>query len=410
VRSLSVEVKLAAAVLAASLVAAAVGAELASGIFEVNVEGAARSTLRSAADAFEAQERAEVEKLAATLGALLANDELRDAFVKRDRRRLLAAAAPLFEDMREHDRISHWYFIEPDPARTVFLRVHRPELHGDRVERVTLEQAADARALGAGKELGQTAFALRAVRPWFHDGRLVGYVELAEEIDHFLAAMKSRTGDEYGLLVKKRYLDEAAWTSVLGRRSNTWNDRPDVVVVDTTTFTEGIIDFDGDLEAVSDRGEALGRIERGDRVWVRGIFPVRDAAGRKVGGLFVLRDFTGQHAAMRAARIQAYLVLVTIACAAAALVAFAVRWLLFARLERLRSALEERAGISGLPPGRFVAVEGDDEIARLEALFQRVLFPSRTRADRAPAAPPRAARDGAAPERAPEMATAAERR
>ena len=79
-------------------------------------------------------------------------------------------------------------------------------------------------------------------------------MELAEEIDHFLTALKSRTGDEYGLLVKKRFLDEEAWAKVLGPRANTWNDRPDVVVVDTTTFTEGIIDYPGDLEALPDGG------------------------------------------------------------------------------------------------------------------------------------------------------------
>jgi hypothetical protein len=384
-RSLSVELKLAVAVLALSIVASLAGARLAAAIFEEHLEDAALATLQGAAEAFDAQERSEIEKLATTLHALLANDELREAFVARDRERLLAAAAPLFETMSRLDRITHWYFIEPEPSRTVFLRVHRPELRGDRVARVTLDQAIASGALGAGKELGKTAFALRAVLPWVHEGKLLGYMELAEEIDHFLTAMKSRTGDEYGLLVKKEFLDERKWAAVLGPRANTWNDRPDVVVVDTTTFTEGIIDFEGSIDSIPEPGLALGEVVRGDRAYVRGIFPVFDAAGRKVGGLFVLHDFTRSHAAIRAALVESTVALIAIGVAGAAAVWALVRALVFARLARLRRALEARAAEVGLPQGRLVQLESEDEVGRLEALFRRVLYPSRGGRDDPPA-------------------------
>ncbi len=376
-RSLSVELKLFLVVVAACMAGSFFAARSASGIFEKNMEDAALSMLQGAASAFAAQERSDVEKLASTLDALLASEDLQAAFVARDRAKLLAIAAPLFATMTARDRITHWYFIEPDPNPVVFLRVHRPELHGDLVDRATLKIAAETRDLGAGKELGRTAFALRAVRPWFHEGKLLGYMELAEEIDHFLGAIKSRTGDEYGLLVKKKFLDEQAWAAVLGPRSNTWNDRPDVVVVDTTTFTEGIIDFDGDVETIPDGGLVLDEIERGDRAFVRGIFPVRDAAGRKVGGLFVLHDFTRQHAAISAARLQTFLAVLAVFAVCAVLVSMAVHWFLFQRLGRLRRALEARAEEEGLPQGRVVELESEDEIGRLEALFRRVLFPSR---------------------------------
>jgi hypothetical protein len=290
--------------------------------------------------------------------------------------------------MSQRDRITHWYFIEPEPSRTVFLRVHRPELFGDRVDRITLQKAIETRDVGTGKELGQTAFALRAVRPWVHEGKLLGYMELAEEIDHFLGAMKSRTGDEYGLLVKKKFLDEKAWARVLGPRTNTWNDRPDVVVVDTTTFTEGIIDYAGDIERIPDRGEALGEALRGERAFIRGIFPLRDAAGRKVGGLFVLHDFTRHHSALRAGILQAFLALLAIAVLMAVTIGWLVHRLVFGRLAKLRIQLEAHAGKEGLPPSRVVAPPSDDELGRLEALFRRVLFPSRGRQDPDGGAPP----------------------
>ena len=390
--SVSVEIKLGVAVLAICLVAAVAGAKVAGEVFEGNLEDAALATLQGAADAFAAQERSEIDKLSTTLDVLLASDDLREAFVARDRKKLLSLAAPLLATMNRRDRVTHWYFIEPEPARTVFLRVHRPELFGDRVERATLQKAIETRELGAGKELGKTAFALRAVRPWFHDGKLIGYMELAEEIDHFLTAMKSRTGDEYGLLVKKKFLDEKAWARVLGPRSNTWNDRPDVVVVDTTTFTDGIIDYARDVEQVPDRGEALGEALRGERAYVRGIFPVRDAAGRKVGGLFVLHDFTRHHAALRAGMLQALLAFLAIGLVTAGAIAFAVRRFVFARLARLRERLEAHAGVGALPPSRVIELASEDELGRLEGLFLRALFPSRSRQEPDDPAPKSAGR------------------
>lgn len=395
-RSLSLELKLLALTFVLCVGAAVASARVAGWIFEREVEDGALATLQRANDAFAAQERSEVEKLAATLDVLLANEDLREAFAARDRDRLLALAAPLLATMHERDRITHWYFHEPD--RTVFLRVHKPQLFGDRTDRITLRRAAETGDVGAGKELGKTAFALRAVRPWFHRGELIGFMELAEEIDHFLTTMKSRTGDEYGLLVKKRFLDEKAWAQVLGPRANTWNDRADVVVVDTTSFTEGIIDFSGDLETLPDGGLFLGEEARTDGASVRGIFPVRDAGGRKVGGLFVLHDFTAQHRAMQAGAVRTTLAVLGIGVVLAAAIALAARRLVFARLVRLRRRLEAAAVAEGLAPGRVVTLS-DDEVSGLEALLDRVLFPSRrgARGEAPRAEPPRPAPTGSDP-------------
>lgn len=375
-RSVSLELRLLVALVALCAGASLLGARLTGRIVEEQVERAGAERLRGAADAFASQERAEVEKLSATLDALLSRDDLRQAFVARDRDRLLALAAPLFQTMRERDRITHWYFIAPEPDATVFLRVHRPELRGDKVERVTFRRAVETADVGAGKELGRTAFALRVVRPWVQDGKVIGYLELAEEIDHFLGAMKARTGDDYGILVKKRFLDQRRWAEVLGERSNTWNDRADVVVVDTTTFTEGIIDYEGDLEALPDDGVALGEVLRDDRAYMRGIFPLRDAGGRKVGGLFVLHDFSAEHGAARAAMLRSFVVLIGASAVLAVLLAAMLHYAVFARLRRLERRLQRDADERRLPPGRVVELT-DDEIARLEVLLRRALFPSR---------------------------------
>ncbi|MGB8931271.1 MAG: cache domain-containing protein, partial [Anaeromyxobacteraceae bacterium] len=333
-----------------SLLAGVGGARIVGRLFESQVERAGVDALVSAASEFQSQERSEIEKLSSTLDALLANDAIAAAYVARDRAKLLALCAPLFETLRSRDRITHWYFIESPPAKTVFLRVHRPELHGDVVERPTLANAIDSGDMGAGKELGQTAFALRVTRPWVRDGKVIGYMELGEEIDHFLTAMKTRTGDEYGILVKKQFLDEKAWSKILGARANTWNDRPDVVVVDTTIFNLGIADYQGDLSDIPEGGKELEEIVLDARAWIRGIFPLKDAANRKVGGLFVLHDFTRSHQAVRTANLQTFFVMVAFALLTAAVLGIALRLLVFRRVARLAGRLERAADAAHVEP------------------------------------------------------------
>ncbi len=170
-RTLSAETRLVVAVVALSVGAGAVGAELVAGHFEEKVEEVGEHVLAGAAETFAMQQRTEVEKLSAALDVVMASGELKAAFKAGDRARLLALARPVLDKLKDRSRITHWYFHGPGPTPRAFLRVHRPELFDDAVSRVTLRRAMDTGDLGAGLELGRTAFALRVVRPWVDDGR-----------------------------------------------------------------------------------------------------------------------------------------------------------------------------------------------------------------------------------------------
>jgi hypothetical protein len=185
--------------------------------------------------------------------------------------------------------------------------------------------------------------------------------------------MKARTGDDYGMLVKKQYLDEKAWAQILGERANTWNDRPEVVVVDTTIFNLGIADYQGDLSELQEAGKELEEIVIEDRAWIRGIFPLKDAAGRKVGGLFVLHDFTGPHRAIHTAKLRTLFVMVAFALLTAAALMLAVRTLVFRRVAMLGDRLERMADEAGVPPERVIHLGARDKLVRLEALYERLL-------------------------------------
>lgn len=243
------------------------------------------ASVRVAAHSFEALEKKDVESLSRALDLLIADPALLEAFRARDRDRLLALARPTFEKLKAERHITHWYFIEPEPKRTCFLRVHQPATFGDVVNRDTLSQAIATHQIGAGKELGKTAFALRVVKPIRVGQQVVGYMELGEEIDHFLGRMKEETNDDYALLVDKEHVDRKELARVRGE--DRWDERADVVLIDTTMPSAKAVEIGVPLERLPAKGRVVGEWSEGKRRYAGGAFPIRNAAGHVVGALFV---------------------------------------------------------------------------------------------------------------------------
>jgi HAMP domain-containing protein len=288
-----------------------------------------------------------------------------------------ALAAPIFHELKADHGITHWYFHLPD--RTCFLRVHEPEQHGDRVDRATLAKAEATGGESAGKELGKTAFALRVVRPWRVGDELLGYVELGEEIDGFLERMKQQTGDDYVLLAEKRHLDPASFAAVRLRDGmrNDWSDLPDLVAIDATVPGVAPSGWRGSVDALPDDGLFLGEGKEGRRAFARGVLPVTDAIGDRVGALVVRSDVTGMHDNMTRARGRVVALVVALSILSAAAIVFFVDRLVFARLHRMTSQLEDVAArlVGGdydvaraTQPPRAV-----DEIGSFEAFFGRFI-------------------------------------
>ena len=237
--------------------------------------------------AFGSAVDADAEGLSRALTVLARADDVLAPFAARDRDATLAAAAPLFAELKAANAITHMYFIEPDGR--VLLRAHKPEQHGDVLERATFRGAARTGRITHGIELGKNFFSLRSVRPVSYGGAQIGYLEVAEEIDHLFERTKAVTGEEVALLLRADYLRAKG----------------------TDAKTERVGEF-ALLEA-TDR--ALARISRGwsasrtARGAGRAAVPARrrlvrrgDRAaarrGRNVAGvLFFFRDATELHAA-----------------------------------------------------------------------------------------------------------------
>ncbi|AUI67765.1 PAS domain S-box protein [Beggiatoa leptomitoformis] len=258
----------------------------------------AERTIQNASLTFQNLEKDDIEKLSSTLLSLLDNPQWQAAFTQQNRDALYKIALPLFEQLKNRYRITHWYFHLPEAFKTVFLRMHNPDLYGDTVQRPTYRQSVLTKDFGIGIELGKTAFALRVVHPYYIDKTLVGYLELGEEIDHFLTAMKNQIGDEYGLFVYKQFIDEQAWQALQKNKNqrNNWADDPNILLIDSTIKDPDLSDIQRSVTNIPNKPHVLGMqtLDNGN-VYIKGIFPIYDASQQQVGGVFVLHNFTTLH-------------------------------------------------------------------------------------------------------------------
>jgi Double sensory domain of two-component sensor kinase len=338
--------------------------------FARNSQALATESVTGAQKLFTILETREISKMTAVSETLIMNPQVRDAFAAKDRSRLLELTAPLYPKLKS-EGITNWMFHTPEPDMAVFLRLHNPPKFGDHLNRFMDKEVARTHAMVVGNELAKAGFAVRILRPVYDSqGGVTGYVELGEEIGQFIQAMKRQTGDDYGLLLSKKFVDRQFWadSSAVWKRRDNWDDNPNFVVADKTTATDSIIQFQGELAAVPDQGKVLEWFHDGDSVFVRGIFPIHDAAGNTVGAMFVVRDISGFYLAMRHTRN----VLVLLTAVALTLGIFLVLTLLsrlvFRRLEHI---IVVATRVVGGDYESEIRVESDDEVGQFEQLFEQ---------------------------------------
>jgi len=306
-----------------------------------DITDAGEGAVKAAAQAFDSLERRELDKLSATLAALVGDPTLSAMFAQRDFDRLYVAAAPIYQDLRDRHGVTDWEFIEAPPTRTVFMRVGRPDLSGDVTDRATVMTSVKTGEPAGGKELDRTGFALRVVRPFVAHGKLLGYMGLGQQIESFLGRMKTETGNDFGLVVEKRYLDQKAWAAARGSRRDNWSDDPAVVAVDVTSADLPVSGAAAEVLDIPDAGRFLAPVEVGERLFVRGVVPVRDVEGHKVGGLFVLRDVTAVRDRARSDRNREILLAVVSALVVLGAILALVELLVLRRLKAMATAMED---------------------------------------------------------------------
>jgi len=366
----SIRTKVLAALLACLVVGVAGILMLMRYSFERNAQVLATESVNGAERLFSILEAREISKMTAVSDVLLTNPQIRDAFAAKDRERLSELTASLYPQLKT-EGITNWMFHTPEPNMVVFLRLHNPSKFGDALNRFLDKEVSRTHALVSGNELAKAGFAVRMIRP-FHDskGEVTGYIEYGEELGQFIHAMKSQTGDDYGLLLSKKYVDREFWadSAAAWKRRDNWNDNPSFVVADKTSDSESIISFDGELAGVPASGMVLERYQKGDAIFVRGLFPIQDAAGTTVGAMFVVRDISSFYLAMRRTQTILIVTLVAVLAIGILLVLSLLTGLVFRRLERI---IVVATRVVGGDYETEIRVSSDDEVGQFERLFEQ---------------------------------------
>ncbi len=370
---LSIRVRMVLAVAAVFIVGGVAVGLFVRQSFERSVQDEAHEAVARAQATFEQLQRDDTEKLTSALVALGQDPRYQEAFAARDREALLAVAAPVFASLKDDHEITHWYFETPQEEGTVFLRVHKPTEFGDHLERKTYLKAVDTQKTSAGLELGKTAVALRAVRPYYaSDGStLLGYMELGQEIDRFLGDIKNQTGDDVGLLLYKKRMDEKAWADYRAQKglSDNWGDQKDYVVAAVTS--DDVLDDTPVTKApdtLPDGGVVLGTVKEGDSTEVHGVYPIKDAAGQGIGVVYVSRDITAEMERIRDAQLSILGAVLAMMALVMVVVVVLMNSLVFDRLDAVIVEMEDMS--TRVAGGDFdVEYEASgraDEIGRFE--------------------------------------------
>ncbi len=233
--------------------------------------------------------------ISSMLGAIESDKHLQQLWLKKDRESLLQYAKVIFDSNLRSNNITHFYFHNID--ETNFLRVHFPERHSDKIKRYTMKSAVNTRRTASGIELGPLGtLTLRVVKPWIIDGKLVGYVELGEEIDNITKNMHTTLDTDIIILVNKTLLNK---DSCLVSDSD-WNEYQDFVVISKTCKVPQAIDEHLSKDHQK-HAEHIFSTTNNNKDLRYGFLPFYDAGNNDIGDIIVINDVSLQRAKLDSA-------------------------------------------------------------------------------------------------------------
>ncbi|MFA4968686.1 MAG: ATP-binding protein [Sulfuritalea sp.] len=229
--------------------------------------------------------------MAATMRAMMTNQSIERAFRDLDRPALSRELSPLFASLRDKNHITHLYFTGPDLIN--LYRFHSPDEFGDEIDRLTTIKARDKQDAVHGLELGSLGtLTLRLVMPWLRDGRVIGYLEIGEEIEHLIGEIRESLSVDMLVLVDKRMVLPEQWQrgQTLMKREGNWERFTNYVALAQTTDRLPAALDDPTLQSLL-AGRTAEIEDRGRSLHLSTV-PLKDAGQRHIGDLVVIRDIT----------------------------------------------------------------------------------------------------------------------
>ncbi|WP_130471279.1 diguanylate cyclase domain-containing protein [Candidatus Magnetaquicoccus inordinatus] len=164
---------------------------------------------------------------ASQMVTIASSDSIRAHFLAEERELLLQETLPILKALQTN-HVTHLYFHRADKSN--FLRVHQPDRFNDTLQRTLLDRAAQSGRFTFGNEVGGNGtLNLRAIMPWHHGDRLIGYLEIGKEIVHFVANLQQSFRLPLYTFIERPHYNAQQWHNI----SQLFG-----VVTDTTSFPD----------------------------------------------------------------------------------------------------------------------------------------------------------------------------
>ena len=248
--------------------------------------------------------------LGSTLDVLIQDKIIKENYIKKNREELYDYNKNLFIDLEEGGGITNWNFILPNG--TLFLRMHLKEVFGDFITRAVFNKSRDTNGLSSGLDLGKAGYALRVIKPYYKDDELIGYMELGENIDHFLVILqKTVKNGNFAMMVDKAKIDKEEWAFYrknAGLRNN-WDDIEGSILI-SSTIDDGAQCFNSEtLKEIEGGKKFVKFLKNNGRYFACGGFEIIDASGEHSGAILSLSDVTDDLMAMTAVKTKALIIM-----------------------------------------------------------------------------------------------------
>lgn len=229
--------------------------------------------------------------LTATLQFISSNPNTKQALRDGNADLLNSTWRSLFKMMQQGGQLSQLNFL--NPQRVCLLRTHQPDKHGDLTRHFTTLKAEKTQRPASGLELEPLgSMTLRVVQPVFDDSKLLGYVELGTEIENVLRILHTQSGNQIAVAIRKEFLDRHNWKEsmrLLGRDPD-WDRLSNNVII---YASQGRLPDAFSPLADQAPGNLIGRTITADQnVWQASSVLLKDASGKNIGNLLVMRNIT----------------------------------------------------------------------------------------------------------------------
>lgn len=218
------------------------------------------------------------------------DERIIDLYTKNQKEDLYAYTLPILKKLCERHKITHFYFHTLEGYN--YLRVHRKEEYGDKIDRITLKESMTKKKVSYGVEFGiMSNLTLHVVSPWRVNGKVIGYIELGKEVNKITKEFTNSNNVDILFTIKRSLIKEEDYLTWIGKnhRNRSYHKMDRFYVIDST-----IKKIDDELQqCLNHNGKcAFEVVENDGKKYLIEGKEYYDITLTEVGKIFILKDVT----------------------------------------------------------------------------------------------------------------------